>query len=144
MWTLCSITLVLALAQAQPGSGRMLELEGELRLRDDVPYLSTGDGEIRLGGETSPIDETLRDPRIAGRRFRVKGKRLPSGAFDVEEFFVVRDGKALRLVYFCAVCNITSYHPGDCDCCREPTVPIEISQTDPRVYHPEVKARPPE
>jgi hypothetical protein len=143
MFTIILISIVCALGPLQRGTVAVSELEGELRIRDGSAFLVVEHGEVRLVSESDPVEETLGDRRIAGRRLRLKGTRRPSGEFDVQEFLVVRGDKEFRLVYFCATCNVTSFHPGDCDCCREPTLPMEIPPTDPRVYHPEIRPSPP-
>ncbi len=103
----------------EPGKPAAVEMEGK-----SVPLTS----------ERKSIRDTLQDARISGKRLKLIGRQRPDGSFEVDEFYVVRpDGSLYRLVYFCDVCNITRFGPGKCECCQQPTVPIEIPPTDPRV-----------
>jgi hypothetical protein len=120
----------------QEGAAQQTGITGQLTVRDGKSFLIRNGAEVRLTSAREEIAKTLADERLAGREFKLVGKALAGGDFDVSDFFVVRGGMLLRLVYFCATCNITTFAPGLCDCCREPTHPIEIPLNDPRVYHP--------
>ena len=87
-------------------------------------------------------DAILNDARLSGRVLRVTGSAGGEGSFKVRDFFVVRGDTLYRIIYFCEVCNITTYSPGNCLCCQQPTVPVEVSPTDPRIYHEEIKGPP--
>jgi hypothetical protein len=112
---------------AQPGKPAVLQSEGK-----DIP----------LASEKRSIAETLCDPRLSGRELRVVGQFEKDGSFQVHEFFVVRPDGQYRVIYYCDVCNITTFSPGDCMCCQAPTEPVEVLPTDPRIYHEEIQGPP--
>ena len=113
-------------------------LEGKLRVAEGKASLIMEPGKgIALGSADENIAATLGDVRLSGRPARVVGRMRPDGGFSVRLFYIVRSGSLYRVVYFCAKCNITTFTPGDCMCCQEPTVPVEVPPTDPRIYHEE-------
>lgn len=119
-----------------------ISLQGKLQLQNGKPVLSTAGGKgIRLTSGDETVMETLSDPEVAGKELKVVGKPGADGSFEVQEFYVVRGNSLYRLIYFCDVCHITTFRPGNCECCQRPTVPTEVPLTDPRVYHEEIKPR---
>ncbi len=118
-------------------------LQGTLEFaKDGTPMLRTADGEVALGSGSKPLSDTLKDTRLSGRTLKVVGRTGKNSSFDVNEFFVVRGENLYRIIYYCEVCNITAFSPGNCVCCQRPTAPVEVSPTDPRIYHEEVAAPP--
>jgi hypothetical protein len=113
--------------------GKLLVQKGKASLADP------GGMEVQLVSGDDSISETLADGRLSGREVKVIGRLRPDGSFDVREFYVVRGKTLCRLIYFCDVCHITTFRPGDCLCCQKPTVPTEVPLTDPRVYHEDIK-----
>jgi hypothetical protein len=119
-------------------------LSGKLRVDGGKPMLLEPGGKaVRLTSDDEATSETLADARLSGRDLKLIGRLRPDGSFDVREFYVVRGNSLYRLIYFCDVCHITTFSPGNCLCCQQPTVPTEVPLTDPRVHHEEIKPRPP-
>ncbi len=67
--------------------------------------------------------ETLRtEPRIQSKDFQLTLRRIQnSSLYEIIKSRFFRDGKLYDFFYFCDVCNITTYHPGLCMCCRQET-----------------------
>jgi hypothetical protein len=90
------------------------------------PALETADGKrLKLTGDSDTLG-TLKDPRLAGFDFVVIGV-LTGGTVAIapiheSALFAYKDGKRLRVTYWCDVCAIRTYTPGLCWCCREDTV----------------------
>ncbi len=115
-------------------------IEGELIIESGKPAVLRSQGkDIPLSGADDPLSETLRDKRISGKHVRLQGAFRGDGSFEVSELFVVHPDGLYRIVYYCNVCNITAFSPGNCVCCQRPTQPLEIPLTDPRVNHESVK-----
>ncbi len=126
-------------------AGKALEkptvvLTGRLAHQGRAPVLKVP---VRGGREVKtyrlvPSDEytsaLLGDNRIHGWELRVEGRRKGKDIFQVERLFSVRDGRLHKVTYFCHICNITSYKPGRCDCCQEPTEVREVPH-DPEGIH---------
>ena len=120
-------------------------LQGRLRVeKDHDPVLQVEGRSYRLISADNSISATLGDERLTGRELKVVGAFGERGSFDVHEFFVVRASTLYKVIYFCEVCNITTFKPGNCLCCQAPTVLMEVDPDDPRVYHDDVKKSPPE
>jgi hypothetical protein len=130
-----------------PASSKTLDLTLQGRLRfgnDHEPMLEVEAKSYRLVSGNKSVSSTLKDERLSDRVLKVIGALGEDGSFDVHEFFVVRGDNLYRVVYFCEVCNITTFSPGNCLCCQSPTVPVEISPNDPRIFHEEIKGSPPD
>lgn len=92
---------------------------------DGSPILQTPGGrEIRLTGDEETA-KVLQDERLAGSDFEaigvLSGDKLAIAPIYEAALFVHRDGKRLRVTYWCDVCAIRTYSPGICWCCREET-----------------------
>ena len=96
------------------------------------PALKQPDGKrlyLRGDDDTAGV---LKDARLAGADFEVVG-RLDGETVTIEPIhtaalFAYKDGKRLRVTYWCDVCAIRTYTPGICWCCREET---ELDLRDP-------------
>ncbi len=107
---------------AQPVSlrGRLTQKEGQpsaLTLAEGKSVRLEGDG------QTSGV---LQDARLKDADFEVLGAMKPDGTFLIEPIhkravFVHKDGKRLYVTYWCAVCAIRTYTPGQCWCCQDDT-----------------------
>ena len=98
------------------------------------PALQTKEKLVPLASADINLVATLSDSRVSGREMKLEGKFRDDGVFEVHRIFVVRAGALYRLIYFCEICNIVTFGPGDCVCCQAPVEPIEVSPTDPRIY----------
>jgi hypothetical protein len=103
------------------------------------PALRTAAGKlIPLATADQETLDVLADPRLAGTDFEVAGHPGPGGAFTVDPIykralFVHKDGKKLLVTYWCDICYIRSYSPGNCRCCQNPTRPDFV---DPETFNP--------
>ena len=92
----------------------------------DGPALQTADGKrLKLTGDSDTLG-TLKDPRLAGFDFEVigvlAGETVTIAPIHESALFAHKDGKRLRVTYWCDVCAIRTFTPGLCWCCREDTV----------------------
>jgi hypothetical protein len=118
-----------------------LSIQGKLAVeKGKTAVLESGGKATRLTSDNESIAETFQDVRLSGRELKLAGKWKGNGSFEVHDFFVVHGDKLFRLIYFCDTCNITTFSPGICLCCQQPTVPMEVPLTDRRVYHEEIKS----
>jgi hypothetical protein len=96
------------------------------------PALKTPEGKLtELAGDADTL-EVLSDERLANADIEVVGS-FRDGAFQIDPIhtaalWVYRDGKRLRITYWCDICAIRTYKPGICWCCRENT---ELDPQDP-------------
>jgi len=119
-------------------------LQGKLRISDGKASVLVEPGRaVTLESEDTDVAATLSDERISGRPVKLLGRFRPDGTFSVREVYIARPESLYRIIYFCDTCHITTFAPGDCACCQQPTVPVEVPPTDPRIYHGEVKGPPP-
>ncbi len=109
-------------------------LTGVLGHDKDAPVLRVKDKSYRLDTSDDEIELTLADKRIAGKTLQMEGKWKDPQTFEVQRFFSVHNGKLFRVTYYCNICNITTYKPGLCMCCQNPTEPRELPY-DPEGIH---------
>lgn len=108
-------------------------VRGRLR-QNPEPFLEQQDGRrIPLSGD-EPTMGVLRDERLKDSDFEAAGEFRPSGVFEIEpihtrSLFVHRDGKRLMVTYWCDICYIRTYTPGDCWCCQEYTA-LDLREPD--------------
>ncbi len=136
---LLALTLMGGLSFAKPQRGDD-NIQGKLIVEKGSPALLDRAGKrVRITSDDDSISETLGDARLAGRELKLVGRFASNGQFKVDEFYVVHGSSLFRLIYFCDTCHITTFRPGNCLCCQQPTVPTEVPLTDARVYHEDIK-----
>lgn len=95
------------------------------------PALEQGGKLIYLQGDDDTMG-VLRDGRLKGADFEVVGQlendTVSINPIHTAALFAYKDGKRLRVTYWCDVCAIRTYTPGLCWCCREDT---ELDLRDP-------------
>ncbi len=141
----CSAAILFSLAFAAPrlranappdGSS----MQGRLAVENGKPAIVDAAGKkTPLESPDDPIAATLADTRLSGKELKLIGRLGADGTFQVEDFYVVHGNTLYRLIYYCDTCHITTFRPGNCMCCQQPTVPTEVPLTDPRVHQEDVK-----
>ena len=68
------------------------------------------------------LDTLRNEPRIQSKDFQLTLRQIQgSSLYEIIKSRFFRDGKLYDFYYYCDVCNITTYHPGLCMCCRQET-----------------------
>lgn len=92
------------------------------------------------GGKTIALDgddstrAVLNDERLRGTDFEALGHFTAASRFLVDPIhqramFVHKDGKRLLITYWCDVCYIRTYVPGNCRCCQKYT-DLDLREND--------------
>ena len=136
---MASLTAVVAwalLAHSAPANSgdQNLVVNGHLVcLGADLKETSCQDAPTRLAlkadaGRLFPLaagdlaDTLLQEKRLRTRQFRLTLRSLDGGnTYQIVKTQLIRAGKVYDFHYFCEICNITTYAPGPCMCCRAPT-----------------------
>lgn len=99
-------------------------IRGKLRQEEGkTPVLESDGKRIALSGD-APTIGVLNDPRLKDADFEVLGQADGESAFKIDlihtrSLFVHRGGKRLMVTYWCDICYIRTYTPGECWCCQE-------------------------
>ena len=109
-------------------------ITGRLAHENKTPVLKANGKTVRLLSSDDYANAILHEPRFVGRELRLEGRWKSADTFDADRLFSVRDGKLFKVIYYCDVCNITSYKPGLCDCCQQPTEVREVLHNPQGVY----------
>ena len=121
----------------------VLALRGEasktaLRGKFSVPgQLSTAKGKIKLTGDEA-TEKVLGDPRLNGFDFEALGRFTKANEFAIDPIheraiWAYRGGQRLMVTYWCGVCYIRTYSPGECWCCQDDT---QLDLKDPNSKDP--------
>ena len=112
-------------AFAATGPAAKDTVQGKLvERKDKAPLLRTGDGrEIELSGDDETL-KVLNDPRLDGVTLEAIGHFTSAAQFAIgplydTNMFVLKNGKRLHITYWCNVCSIRTYVPGNCVCCQK-------------------------
>jgi rubrerythrin len=68
---------------------------------------------------TDALAPMLADSRVRQRLLRITAVKHADGQLETLTVQSIKDGKVYDIYYFCQVCNITTYTPGPCPCCRQ-------------------------
>lgn len=121
-WVLFFVLAAVASA-AQPAAS----LRGKLVIRDGTPSIETAAGKfVAASGEPETM-AVLKDERLAGLDIELLGQFAAPDRFVVGSFYtsksmiVHKGGKRYTISYWCPVCSIRTYTPGECMCCHQET-----------------------
>lgn len=118
-----------AWAETKPAAG-MKAVRGTLLLEEgraaDPLRLVMESGETLTLAAEGDTYYSLHDPKLAQRTWEFEGQTLGDGRFDILKMFTIVDGKRHKVTYYCEVCHITSYRPGECMCCQDE---VELQET---------------
>ena len=99
------------------------------------PVIQHVDETVKLIGEDGKTWElvveadnyhALHDKELAGRVWELVGFPQDGGRFEVRHMFTIKDGVRHKVTYYCEICHIVSYRPGQCMCCQEE---VELQET---------------
>lgn len=80
---------------------------------------------VQLEGD-GEVAKVLDDERLLGSDFEAEGERLEDGKFRIDgihnkPLYVYQKQERLGVSYWCEICYIRTYAPGECWCCQEDT-----------------------
>jgi hypothetical protein len=88
--------------------------------------LETPDGKLLWFAPQDPLAPVFDDPRVRQQQVVVKARPRPDGTADLIKVYSDKHGKLHDVRYFCELCNVTSFVPGLCPCCR---AEMELKET---------------
>lgn len=125
VFILANVVVCLANAESARASVRgRLTAGGRLTLDDGKTIL--------LQGDDATLD-VLADVRVQREVIEARGRFVDASRFEIDPIykkalFVLRGDRLLVITYWCEVCAIRTYSPGNCQCCQDPT---ELDPRDP-------------
>ena len=129
------LSLVCAAGIVRAESLKEASLRGTLALTEDGrPALTTAAGTtIFLDGDDG-TRSVVNDERLRGMDFEALGHFITADRFMIDPIyqramFVHKDGKRLFITYWCNVCYIRTYVPGNCRCCQKYT-DLDLTEND--------------
>ena len=86
------------------------------------------EGALRPVSPSDPNAAIFTDIRVRQRELQVTAKLNDKQLLEIIHVQSIRDGKLYDIYYFCEICNIRTYAPGLCPCCRNE---LEFRETQP-------------
>ena len=91
-----------------------------------VGQLTTPKGKVKLKGDEA-TEKVLADARLNGMDFEALGRFTKDNEFTISPIheraiWAYRAGQRLMVTYWCPVCYIRTYSPGECWCCQDDTL----------------------
>jgi hypothetical protein len=130
----CGFLVFLLLSSVANATDKEISVQGTVIIAEGKARLiRTKEKDTLLTSSDPLIAGIFQDSRISGKNMKLEGKFLPDGSFEIKRFHIAHGESLYRLIYFCEVCNIHSFGPGDCVCCQAPFEPLEVLPSDPRV-----------
>ena len=88
--------------------------------------LRLADGSLRWFMPDDPLAPVFDDARIRDQDVVVTVRPRPDGTGEMLKVYSTKHGKLHDVRYFCEICNVTSFTPGLCPCCR---AEMELKET---------------
>ncbi len=120
-----------AVASDVPG----LSVRGKLtKSPDNKPALDPGGHKLIYLEGDDPTNAVLNDQRLAGADFEAIGHYKTAGHFVIDPItnkamFVHKGSKRLMITYWCDICYIRTYSPGNWVCCQKYT-DLDLRESD--------------
>jgi rubrerythrin len=89
------------------------------------------DGQTHSFVSTDALGPMLADSRVRGRLLQITAVEHSDGHLEALTVQSIKAGKLYDIYYFCQLCNITTYTPGLCPCCRQELEFREAPATEP-------------
>ncbi|MCI0490387.1 MAG: hypothetical protein L0229_27655 [Blastocatellia bacterium] len=83
--------------------------------------LKSNDGKLYRFLTEDTATAIFTDARVRARELQITAVTRSQDRLEIIKIQSVKEGKLYDLYYFCEVCNIITYEPGLCMCCREET-----------------------
>ena len=119
------VACALPLAQAQSNSATTIE--GKLVVRQGQPsaLATQAHGTVTLDADPE-TQKVLHDKRLDGAELKARGRFTAPARFTVDPIhtkamLVRKDGRLKLITYWCEICSIRTYSPGECWCCQRET-----------------------
>jgi hypothetical protein len=112
---------------------QLIELEGRVACLDandriltaaDCPgahhfgIVLKGNSKLQPFSPADVMTEMFKDERVRQMDLRVSAKQSVQGGLELTQIRAIKEGRLHDIYYFCEVCNIKTYAPGPCPCCR--------------------------
>jgi hypothetical protein len=120
---LLACALTSGLAQSNPSQ----TIEGKLVVRAGQPStLATADRGVVTLQSDPETEKVLHDKRLDGADLKARGRFTGAAQFTVDPLhtkamLVRKDGRLKLITYWCEICSIRTYSPGECWCCQRET-----------------------
>lgn len=88
--------------------------------------LQAADGRLHWLAPNDPLAPVFDDLRIRQQEVVLKVRPRGDATADLIKVYSAKHGKLHDVRYFCEVCNVTSFVPGLCPCCR---AEMELKET---------------
>ncbi len=131
--TVLSLVFVADVVRAEPP--KEAPLRGTLALTPDgQSSVTTAEGKTVLLDGDEGTRSVVNDERLRGVDFEALGHFITANRFVIDPIykramFVHKDGKRLFITYWCNVCYIRTYVPGNCRCCQKYT-DLDLTEND--------------
>jgi hypothetical protein len=104
---------------------------GKFTIASGHATLQADGKEIVLASKDEYLAAILTDERMQSKTMRVEGHWAEKDhSFEVAHLHTVKNGKQYRIAYYCPICNIWAFRPGDCVCCLQPTELRELGDEE--------------
>jgi hypothetical protein len=80
--------------------------------------LRSADGALHWFSKEDPLAPVFDDVRIRDQEIVARVRPHPDGTGELIKVYSAKHGKLHDVRYFCEICNVTSFVPGLCPCCR--------------------------
>ena len=80
--------------------------------------LRPADGALHWFMRADPLAPVFDDARIRGQEIVARVRPHADGTGELIKVYSAKHGKLHDVRYFCEICNVTSFVPGLCPCCR--------------------------
>lgn len=66
------------------------------------------------------LTSMFKEPTVRKLEVQINGVLHDKNLLEIASLHAVRDGRLYDIFYYCEICSITAYGPGDCACCYNP------------------------
>lgn len=80
--------------------------------------LRSADGTLHWFQKDDPLAPVFDDVHIRGQEIVARVRPRADGTGELIKVYSAKHGKLHDVRYFCEICNVTSFVPGLCPCCR--------------------------
>ena len=101
-------------------SGHRLGLDHDCSKGTHLYEMVTTDKKVFKFSPDDVLTAMFKESKVRKLELQILGELHDKNLLEIASLLAIHDGKLYDIFYYCDICSITAFGPGDCPCCYNP------------------------
>ncbi len=101
-------------------SGHRLDAGSDCSKEAHLYEMQANDKKIYKFAPKDVLTSMFKESRVRRLELQISGILHDKNTLEIASLHAIHDGKLYDIFYYCDICSITAFGPGDCPCCYNP------------------------